>query len=89
MTLKRVLKMVSLLFGFVVGLATVFVAYFTRRMVSPARQPLWTTPAQMGLDYENVQFPAQDSVRLSGWFIPAAETTRGNNGTIIDRKSVV
>ncbi len=82
MTFRRVLKLLSLFFGFLVGLSAVVVAYFTRRMVAPARQPLWTTPAQMGMDYENVQFPAQDSVRLSGWFIPAGTTNRAK-GTII------
>lgn len=82
MTFRRVLKLLSLLLGFVAGLSAVVVAYFTRRMVSPARQPLWTTPSRMGLDFEDVQFPAQDGVRLSGWFIPAAAADR-TKGTII------
>lgn len=83
MTFRRVLKILSLLLGFLAGLSAVVVAYFTRRMVAPARQPLWTTPSQMGMDFENVQFPAQDSVRLSGWYIPAAATNQANGGTII------
>lgn len=81
MTFRRVMKLLSLLLGFVAGLSAVVVAYVTRRMVSPARQPLWTTPSRMGLDFEDVQFPAQDGVRLSGWFIPAAAD--GTKGTII------
>jgi pimeloyl-ACP methyl ester carboxylesterase len=40
-------------------------------MIAPARQPLRSSPADLGLPYESVQFPASDSVRLSGWFIPA------------------
>ncbi len=83
MTFRRVMKLVGTLAGFVVGVAAVIVAYFTRRMVSPARQSLWTTPAEMGLAYENVNFPAQDSVRLSGWFGPAAETDRRDGATIV------
>lgn len=82
MTFRRVLKLLSLLFGFVVGISAAAVAYFTRRMVAPARQPLWTSPSQMGLDFENVQFPAMDSVRLSGWFIPARVAEQAK-GTII------
>ncbi|MBP9502006.1 MAG: alpha/beta fold hydrolase [Candidatus Promineofilum sp.] len=79
MTFRRVLKLLSLVLGFLAGLAAVAVAYFSRRMVAPARQALWTTPYLMGLDFENVQFPAQDGVRLSGWFLPvgAANPTKG------------
>jgi len=82
MTFRRVLKLLSLLFGFVVGLSAAAVAYFTKRMVAPDRQPLWTTPSQMGLDFENVQFPALDSVRLSGWFVPSGPAEQ-SKGTII------
>lgn len=77
MTLKRVLNLLGLMAGFVAGVLAVVVAFLARRMVAPARQPLWTTPAEMGLPYENVDFPAQDSARLSGWFIPAAGDARG------------
>ncbi len=76
MTFKRVLQLVSLLAGFVAGVTAAMVALFTRRMVAPARQALWATPAEMGLPYENVEFPARDSVRLSGWFLPAAGSSR-------------
>lgn len=80
MAFQRVLKLLSLLLGLVTGLSAVIVAFFTRRMIAPTRQPLWTTPSQMGLAYENVQFPALDSVRLSGWFVPAdsGAQVRGN-----------
>jgi len=83
MTLKRVLNLLGLAAGFVAGVLAVVVAVFARRMVAPARQPLWTTPAEMGLEYENVNFPAQDSARLSGWFIPAAAEGSRNGATIV------
>lgn len=83
MTFRRVLRLISLLLGFVLGIISVVVAYLARRMVAPDRQPLWTTPAEMGLAYENVNFPAQDSVRLSGWFIPAPRTANPTGATII------
>jgi dienelactone hydrolase len=83
MTFKRVLKILGFLFGFVAGLALAVVAFLTKRMVVPPRLRLWTTPADIGMAFENVQFPAQDSVRLSGWFIPADAAARRNGATII------
>lgn len=83
MTFRRVMRILGLVAGFLAGLTAAVVAVFTRRMITPARQPLWCTPADLGLDYETVHFPARDSVRLSGWFIPAARTTDGNRTVIL------
>ena len=83
MSFKRVMQLVGLIAGFLTAGAALIVAFFTRRMVVPARQPLWATPADMGMTFENVDFPAQDSVRLSGWFIPAAGPDRRGGATII------
>ena len=83
MTFRRVMRMLGLLAGFIAGVIAVMVALFTRRMVAPARQTLWATPADMGLEYENVEFPARDSVRLSGWFIPGARDTSRGGATVI------
>ena len=35
------------------------------------RSPVLRSPAELGLDYENITFPSQDGVPLEGWFIPA------------------
>jgi len=35
------------------------------------RAPLWHSPSEHGLEYEDVTFPAHDGVPLEGWFIPA------------------
>jgi dienelactone hydrolase len=83
MTFRRALRLLGMLLTAAAGIVTLIVAYFTRRMVAPARQTLWATPAEMGLAYENVQFPAQDSVRLSGWFIPAATGAERDGATLI------
>ncbi|QBD83387.1 alpha/beta hydrolase [Ktedonosporobacter rubrisoli] len=40
------------------------------------RSPVMHTPAELGLDYENVTFPSRDGVPLEGWFIPAAGSNR-------------
>jgi uncharacterized protein len=43
----------------------------TKLMVNARRAPLLRTPADAGLDYEDVVFPAADGVGLKGWFIPS------------------
>lgn len=70
---RRVLRFFFILLGFLVGLAAAVAAFFARRLIAPPRTPLWASPGDLGLDYESVQFPAGDGVRLSGWFIPADE----------------
>ena len=44
---------------------------FADSFVGPARAPVLHRPAEHGLDYESVTFPASDGVPLEGWFIPA------------------
>jgi uncharacterized protein len=72
----RAIRLVLALLGFALGLAFSLAAYFARLMISPTRQRLWATPADIGLAYQDIHFPAHDGVRLSGWFIPAANETR-------------
>jgi hypothetical protein len=42
-----------------------------RSFVGPLRAPVLWTPADRGLEYEDVTFPSADGVPLEGWFIPA------------------
>jgi dipeptidyl aminopeptidase/acylaminoacyl peptidase len=69
--------------GLAAGIIAVLVAFSARRMVAPARQSLWMTPADLGLAYENVQFPAQDGVRLSGWFLPVVNQSPRKGATVV------
>lgn len=81
---KRVLRLLFLLAGLFVGFITAVAALFARRLIAPPRQRLWATPADLGLEYEEVQFPAQDGVRLSGWFVPAGgEAAQRRKGATI------
>jgi uncharacterized protein len=55
----------------------------SRRVVRPGRRQLEaleeggpTTPAEIGLAYEDVRFTTQDGVTLVGWLIPSARPTR-------------
>lgn len=83
MTFNRVMKSLFGLAGFAAGIMAVVVGLVTRRMVSPPRQPVNIQPSDLGLPFENVQFPAQDGVRLSGWFIPAALGTGRKGATLV------
>lgn len=40
------------------------------------RAPVWHSPSEHGLDYEDVTFPAHDGVPLEGWFIPAPGSSK-------------
>jgi len=68
---RRAIRYVLLLLGAVAGMITVLSAYMARMIISPPRQRLWATPDDLGMPFEDVQFPARDGLRLSGWFIPA------------------
>ena len=42
----------------------------TRLMLIGRRAPLTRTPADAGLEYEDIAFPAADGLQLRGWFVP-------------------
>jgi alpha-beta hydrolase superfamily lysophospholipase len=54
----------------------------SRRVVRPERRPFVpdagapATPAELGLDYEDVRFTTDDGVTLAGWLIHARRETR-------------
>lgn len=79
---RRVVRFLFFLAGLFVGVLTAIAAFLAQRMIRPTRQPLWLSPDDLGLDYEQVHFPAQDGLRLSGWFIPAGENGR-NGATVV------
>ena len=83
MSFRRALRwffgVVGLLLGLIAGVA----AYFTKQMVSPQRRSLWANPGDLGLAYEDVQFPAQDGVRIAGWFVPAPADSTRKGATIV------
>jgi pimeloyl-ACP methyl ester carboxylesterase len=72
----RALRGLLFVIGFVAGLVGIIVAFFARQLIRPPRQRLWATPADTGLAYEEILFPARDGCRLSGWFIPTADAKR-------------
>jgi uncharacterized protein len=80
---RRVIRWFFFLAGFVAGIAGTVAFVLSRRMVMPPRQRLWANPNDLGLLYETVQFPAQDGLRLSGWFVPAPADSRRNRATVV------
>lgn len=83
MSFRRALRWFFWVVGLLVALVTAIAAFFARRIISPPRQPLWANPGDLGLDYDDVQFPAQDGVRIAGWFIPALADSTRRGATII------
>jgi hypothetical protein len=49
---------------------------FAEGFSSPRRSPVFHSPSERGLAYEDVTFPAHDGVPLEAWFIPAAGSSR-------------
>ena len=82
-TFRRSLRWFFAITGFGLGLVTAVSAYIARMMIAPVRQQLWATPQRRGLTFENVQFPAQDGLRVSGWFIPAARENNKHEGATV------
>jgi pimeloyl-ACP methyl ester carboxylesterase len=81
---RRAIQLVFLILGVLVGMISAVAFYIARFMINPPRQRLWTTPSKVGMSYEEIQFPARDGLRLSGWFIPAANgSARESTGALI------
>lgn len=68
---ERAIRFFLFVLGLVGGLIVAAALFFVRYMVQPPRQPIGATPADAGLPFEAVTFPARDGLRLAGWFIPA------------------
>src|SRR5579884_198209 len=43
---------------------------YTYLAIHPLRRRIRRTPADLGLDYEDVVFPSRDGLRIRGWLIP-------------------
>ncbi|HLV80093.1 MAG TPA: alpha/beta fold hydrolase [Chthonomonadaceae bacterium] len=52
------------------GLALGALAY-TYLAIHPPRRRIRRTPAELGLDYEDIAFPSRDGLQIRGWLIPA------------------
>lgn len=73
---RRLIRLILLLLGVIVGIITAVTLFMIRMLINPPKQALWSTPADLGMPYEDVQFPARDGTRLSGWFIPGQSVSK-------------
>jgi len=60
-----------------------FDAWAVRMITQPERRVLDVTPADLGLDYEEIQMCSEDSVMLCGWLIPAPGGLDDARGSVI------
>jgi len=93
MAMNKKKKMISIL-NIIIMLAVLYViacvlGYFAQPFITyfPSRK-IFSTPAALALNYEQLNFVASDGVRISGWFVPAdkAQFTviycHGNGGNL-------
>ncbi|HSH04901.1 MAG TPA: alpha/beta fold hydrolase [Anaerolineae bacterium] len=80
---RRMVRFVLLVSGFVAGLSAVLAAMLARFLLAPPRQKLWSDPGDVGLEFDDVTFPARDGLRLSGWFVPGEGVAEGARPTVV------
>jgi alpha-beta hydrolase superfamily lysophospholipase len=56
---------------------------FSNIVLYSRRQPIVRTPAEYGLEYEEVEFPSTDGLTLRGWFIPARPRPSGAEPAVV------
>ena len=70
--LRRVLVLLVILLVGYFGVALLVVLWMT----GPKRRSPCATPASVGLEYEEVEIPSTDGVRLRAWWVPAGDSAR-------------
>lgn len=80
----------------IVTLVVVCIRHFETSNVYFPSRTLMSTPAEAGLEYEDVELQADDGVRIHGWFVPASGRARatvlfchGNGGNMGDRVDII
>ena len=74
---------------------TIFLYFFQSQMIYYPDRKINMTPANIGLEFDEVFFVSRDGVRLCGWFIPAGQSKNmvlfchGNAGNISDRLDTI
>jgi uncharacterized protein len=63
------------------ALAVLVLGYFgtglfvASRLSTPVRQPTEQTPADEGLDFQEVGFESTDGLSLKGWWVPSDDSS--------------
>ncbi len=73
MELTVVFRFFLLLAGFLGLLYWVGIPFLERSSIYYPTKPIDNTPAAADIPFDSVTFPAEDGIRLSGWWMPAPE----------------
>ena len=88
--LNKIMVVLLGLIGLYVGIAALLYVFQSHFVYFPLRE-IHSTPRDIGLSYEAVDFESEDGVMLSGWLVPAKKPRavllfcHGNGGNISDR----
>ena len=69
--MRKNVKMVLVVIGIIIGIIIIFSVLTFIISVHPPKLDEKRTPADLGLDYEEVSFKTSDGLTLRGWFIPS------------------
>ena len=65
---------------------TTLSVYIAAQLIYAPQEPLYSTPAALGLKYQNVTFPSrEDHLQLQGWFIPGILP----NGSLTAQRTII
>lgn len=92
-TILKFLYPIILIVAGVYVLMSVFLFFTQSSVVYQPGRSIYMTPAEAGLDYEEIEYKTEDGIRISAWYIPAKakESKRvvlfchGNAGNISHR----
>jgi len=87
---SMLVSIVAVLFIAYLGLGLILYFMQSRFLYRPMREISYT-PAELGLDFEDVAFKSSDGLLLNGWYIPAVDSgftvlfCHGNGGNMMHR----
>ncbi len=87
---SMLVSIVAVLFIAYLGLGLILYFMQSRFLYRPMREISYT-PAELGLDFEDVTFESADGLLLNGWYIPASDSgftvlfCHGNGGNMMHR----
>jgi len=87
---SMLVSIVAVLFIAYLGLGLILYFMQSRFLYRPMREISYT-PAELGLDFEDVTFESADGLLLNGWYIPAVDSRftvlfcHGNGGNMMHR----
>ena len=64
------LEIILLIFAFAILVFILIGVYFSSTLIYPIIHPIETSPEVYGMEFKQVEFVTEDSVRLKGWYIP-------------------